>query len=122
MAMPDHKRVNCIDFIEFPASSPEALAQSKRFYAEVFGWSYKDWGDDYADTHSSGLASGLNADVSHQPRSALAVIYTNDLEATLEKVRARNGQVTKEIFSFPGGRRFHFQDPSGNELAVWSDR
>jgi predicted enzyme related to lactoylglutathione lyase len=120
--MPDHKRVNCIDYIEFPARNLENLAQSKRFYGEVFGWSYKDWGDDYADTQDSGLACGLNADASHRPRSALAVIYSNGLEATLEKVRAQKGRVTKEIFSFPGGRRFHFEDPSGNELAVWSDK
>ncbi len=119
--MAEPKRSNCIDFIEFPAR-PEDLQESKRFYREVFGWSYKDWGDDYSDTQGSGLASGLNADASHRPSHALAVIYTAELEVTLEKVRAQNCKITKEIFSFPGGRRFHFLDPSGNELAVWSDR
>ncbi len=120
--MNELKRNNGIDFIEFPAKDVAALKDTKSFYAEVFGWSYKDWGDDYSDTQSSGLASGINADARHRPNHALAVIYSTELEATLERVRAQNGKITKEIFSFPGGRRFHFIDPSGNELAVWSDR
>jgi uncharacterized protein len=119
--MPKKNRTNCFDFIEFPAKSIEGLHRSKIFYANVFGWSYKDWGDDYSDTENSGLGSGINADASHRPQYPLAVIYTTELEATRERVLAEKGTITRDIFSFPGGRRFHFSDPSGNELAVWSD-
>lgn len=87
----------------------------------MFGWSYQDWGVDDADTKSSGVSNGLNADADHRPRHALAVVNTRALESTLEKVRAQGGKVTREIVSFPGGRRFHFLDPAGNELAAWSD-
>ncbi|MBU0768570.1 MAG: VOC family protein [Proteobacteria bacterium] len=114
-------RINCFDFIEFPAKSIEDLNQSKAFYINVFSWSYKDWGDDYSDTKSSGLGSGINADPSHRPLYPLAVIYTTELEAVRAKVLAAKGKITRDIFSFPGGRRFHFSDPAGNELAVWSD-
>jgi predicted enzyme related to lactoylglutathione lyase len=117
----EHARANCFDFIECPAKSIDALNRSKDFYRSVFGWSYKDWGDDYADTQSSGLSSGINADPSHRSSYPLVVIYTADLEDVREKVVESKGIITREIFSFPGGRRFHFADPAGNELAVWSD-
>ena len=116
------ERVNCFDFIEFPAENVKCLNQAKDFYNKIFGWSYKDWGDDYSDTQSSGLSSGINADPSHRPSHPLAVIYTIDLDGVREKVVDSNGVITREIFSFPGGRRFHFTDPAGNELAVWSDK
>jgi uncharacterized protein len=119
--MEQKRCVNCIDFIEFPAKSVADLQQSKAFYTTVFGWSYSDWGDDYSDTKSSGLSSGINADPSHRPHSPLAVIYTTDLESVRKIILEAQGRITREIFSFPGGRRFHFTDPSGNELAVWSD-
>ena len=118
--MGKHKE-NCIDFIEFPANDIEGLAQSKRFFSEVFGWSYQDWGDDYSDTSGSGLGSGLNADPDHRPSMPLIVIYSSNLEDTRANVVAAGGKITRDIFSFPGGQRFHFKDPSGNELAAWSD-
>lgn len=120
--MTDINVENTITFIEFPASERNGLARVKSFYQSVFGWVYKDWGDDYADTGGSGLASGINADAAHRPEHALAVIYVGDLEAVREKVRSTEGTITREIFSFPGGRRFHFKDPAGNELGVWSDK
>ena len=116
------KKANQIDFIEFPADSVAAVAKAKTFYSEAFGWSFKDWGDDYADTSSSGVGSGFNADVAHRPTKPLAVIYALDLDAARSKVLAAGGKITKETFSFPGGKRFHFTDPCGNELAAWSDR
>jgi predicted enzyme related to lactoylglutathione lyase len=116
------QRENRFDFIEFPAENVGCLNKAKAFYQRVFGWSYKDWGDDYSDTQSSGLGSGINADPSHRPRYPLAVIYASDLEDLREKVVASGGIITRELFSFPGGRRFHFTDPAGNELAVWSDK
>lgn len=111
---------NCLDFIEFPAQDTNDLQLSKDFYKTVFGWSYKDWGDDYSDTKDSGMGSGLNADPSHRSRHPLAVIYTTDLESARAKIVSCKGKITRDIFLFPGGRRFNFEDPSGKELAVWS--
>ena len=116
------ERENHINFIEFPAKSIDDLQKSKDFYRTVFGWSYKDWGDDYSDTKESGLGSGINADPSHRSHHPLAVIYTANLESVLVQVASCNGKITRDIFTFPGGRRFNFEDPSGNELAVWSDK
>jgi len=116
------KKANHIDFVEFPAQSVAGVSKVKTFYSEAFGWSFKDWGDDYADTSSSGVGSGFNADPAHRPTKPLVVIYTPDLDAARSKVLAAGGRITKEIFSFPGGKRFHFTDPCGNELAAWSDR
>ena len=116
------KTSNQIDFIEFPAGSASDVQHVKRFYATTFGWKFKDWGDDYVDTTSSGLGSGFNADAAHRPQKPLAVIYAMDLQATLQAVIQSGGTISKGIFEFPGGKRFHFVDPAGNELAVWSDR
>lgn len=115
------RQSNHIDFVEFPVGSVAGLAAAKSFYGRVFGWSFEDWGDDYADTTGSGLGSGFNADPEHRSSRALVVIYSKDLELARSKVLAAGGKVTKDIFSFPGGRRFHFTDPASNELAVWSD-
>jgi len=116
------KHPNQIDFIEFPVSNPASVAKAKAFYAATFGWSFQDWGEDYADTASSGLGCGFNADPGHRPDQPLVVIYAADLTATRAKVIASGAKITKDIFSFPGGRRFHFQDPCGNTLAAWSDQ
>ena len=117
--MSDHHR---IDFLEFPAPEAPGVAAARAFYGQVFGWPFKDWGDDYIDTTGSGLGCGFNADPAHRPSQPLVVVYSEALEATLASVTAAGGVVTKEVFAFPGGRRFHFRDPAGNELAVWSDR
>lgn len=116
------RKSDTIDFVEFPAPDPGAVAAAKQFYTGVFGWEFSDWGDDYADTKSSGLASGFNADPAHRPRMPLVVIFTKDLAGARGRVVAAGGTITKEIFSFPGGQRFHFTHPCGNILAVWSDR
>lgn len=116
------KETNNIDFIEFPTRNVSELARSKRFYGEVFNWSFTNWGEDYIDTHSSGLGCGFNADAEHRPDNPLVVVYVSDLETAIMKIVAAGGQITRDIFSFPGGRRFHFKDPIGNELAVWSDQ
>jgi predicted enzyme related to lactoylglutathione lyase len=114
--MPTH---NQIDLIEFPVKSAEELKQTKEFFSNVFGWKYNDWGDDYSDTTDSGANSGVNADGGAS--MPLTVIYTADLEATKELVLKNGGKVIADIYSFPGGRRFHFTEPNGNELAVWSE-
>jgi predicted enzyme related to lactoylglutathione lyase len=115
-------KTNTIDFVEFPAKSVAEIGSAKAFYSEVFGWAFRDWGDDYIDTQSAGVGTGFNADSSHRPAKPLVVIYAADLDAALAKVTEAGGEVTREIFAFPGGRRFHFRDPLGNELAVWSNR
>jgi uncharacterized protein len=110
-------RNNRIDYVEFSAPTPEALAGARKFYGEAFGWEYKSWGPAYADTQSSGVASGIG--VSNQ--APLVVIYFADLEDARARVLAAGGVLVKDIFAFPGGRRFHFKDPAGNELAAWSE-
>ncbi|HVJ68104.1 MAG TPA: VOC family protein [Caulifigura sp.] len=112
---------NSINYIELPARNAAALATSKRFFTEAFGWTWKDWGDEYADTHSSGVNSGLNGTHQHRTAHPLVVLYVTNLEEARAKVIAAGGVITDDIFEFPGGRRFHFRDPSGNELGAWSE-
>jgi predicted enzyme related to lactoylglutathione lyase len=113
------KTPNHIDYIEFPATGIDELNKSKDFFSAVFGWTYQQWGDDYVDTQESGVSSGISAD--NPPSAPLAVIYVSDIEAAHDKVEKEGGMITKEIFDFPGGKRFHFKDPAGNELAAWSE-
>ena len=110
---------NQIELIEFPVKSPEQLKQTRYFFSTVFEWKYTDWGETYSDTTESGTSSGVNADKSAS--MPLTVIYSSDLEKTKELVVKNGGKVITEIYSFPGGRRFHFTEPNGNELAVWSE-
>lgn len=114
-------RENRINYVEFPAASNEAHVAAKKFYSEVFGWSYQSWGDDYSDTKSSGIASGINGAKDHQPAKPLVILFSSDLEAARERIIKAGGKISMDIFSFPGGRRFHYIDPSGSELGVWSD-
>lgn len=109
---------NRVDYVEFPVSN---MPEAKRFYATAFGWPFKDYGDDYAEFHDGRLTGGLTSHPD-RTRGPLVVLYAADLEASLTRVTAAGGTVVKPIFSFPGGRRFHFTDPAGNELAVWSDK
>ncbi len=114
------KKTGSIDYVELPARNLEA---SKAFFTEVFGWSFTDYGPDYS-AFASGLDGGFfRADkrVDADAGSALVVLYSAALEDTLAAVVRAGGDVKTTIFSFPGGRRFHFCDPSGNEFAVWSD-
>lgn len=111
---------NHIDHIEFSVGSPEELQKVTSFFTEAFGWQYKDWGGVYSDTQDSGVASGVNAsNVDGRQTMPLAVIYAEDLEAAKQRVTDAGDAVTQDIYEFPGGRRFHFTDPVGNELAVW---
>jgi len=114
-----HEKIN---YVEFPASD---IAATKRFFEEVFGWSFEDFGPEYAAFSNEGLDGGFYfADLQSKPEKggALIVFYSEDLEGTESKVLEGGGTVVKETFPFPGGRRFHFTEPSGNEFAVWSDR
>lgn len=107
---------NRIDYIEFPGTD---LPATRAFYETAFGWKFEDYGPEYTSFQDGRLAGGFAAGSSAKP---LVVIYSGNLEAAEQKVRAAGARIVREIFSFPGGRRFHFTDPSGNELAVWSDK
>jgi predicted enzyme related to lactoylglutathione lyase len=115
-------RENHVDYVEFPAPSAQAFADVKRFYGEVFGWSFQDWGQEYADSKGSGITTGFSAAAEHRPAGTLVVLFAADLEATRERVIKAGGEIARDVFSFPGGRRFEYIDPAGNRLGVWSDR
>ena len=107
-----------MDYIEFPATDVQG---AKAFYQEVFGWEFTDYGPDYTSFHDGRLAGGFRRMDEVSPGGVLVVLYAVDLEGARERVVEAGGAVTREIFSFPGGRRFHFTDPGGNEVAVWSE-
>jgi predicted enzyme related to lactoylglutathione lyase len=109
-----------IDYVELAAPD---LAASVAFYTEAFGWSFNDYGGAYAGIASpdgEGEVGGLNPDGKPGPGGALVLLYSDDLEASVESVRAAGGQVSRDPYAFPGGRRFYFRDPAGNELGVWT--
>jgi predicted enzyme related to lactoylglutathione lyase len=108
-----------IDYIEFPATD---IAKTRAFYTGLFGWKFTDYGPDYTSFADGRLAGGFFTKDTVTPGGALVVIFSSDLAGMQAKVQAAGGAITKEIFPFPGGRRFHFTDPSGNELGVWSDK
>lgn len=108
-----------IDYVELPAVD---LAAMKAFYGDAFGWTFEDWGPgpDYVSFSDAGLEGGFRPVESAPPRGgALVILLTDDLEAAEAAVTAAGGAIV-ERHEFPGGRRFHFTDPSGNELAVWT--
>jgi hypothetical protein len=116
--MNDHEKIN---YVEFPAKDIEA---TKRFFFTVFGWNFIDYGPEYAAFSDAGIDGGFfkaDLNVSTDNGSALVIIYSKDLEQTQAKIEDAGGSIIKPIFSFPGGRRFHFSDPNQNEYAVWSD-
>jgi len=110
---------NQITLLELPLKSATDLQKTKTFLTNVFNWTYTDYGDEYSDTTDSGTAFGLNA--TNSSTMPLTVIYSEDLEKTKELVIQNGGTIIVDTYSFPGGRRFHFTEPSGNELAVWSE-
>jgi hypothetical protein len=104
-----------IDYVEF--ASPE-LEKTQAFFSQAFGWDYVDYGPDYKDIQGAGLGGGIERG---DLRAPLIVLKSDDLEAMLKKVRSAGAEITKEIFDFPGGRRFQFTEPGGTEMAVWSE-
>ena len=110
-----------IDYVEFPAKNIEVV---KAFFTAAFGWSFVDYGPEYAAFSNQGIDGGFfKSDLSVLTKngSALIVFYSEELEKTQSKIENAGGTIIKPVFSFPGGRRFHFTDPNGNEYAVWSD-
>lgn len=109
---------NKLDYLEMPAA---VFGPTRSFYEQAFGWRFVDYGPDYAAFENAGLDGGLYANAEDAVLKPLPILYAADLEAAQARVESSGGTVVRAIFSFPGGRRFHFTDPSGNELAVWSE-
>lgn len=117
--MNEHEKIN---YVEFPSRNLEA---TKIFFTNAFGWSFVDYGPDYVAFSDEGLDGGFfKSDLvtSTENGSALIVFFSSELEETQAKIERAGGKILKPIFSFPGGRRFHFADPNGNEYAAWSDK
>jgi predicted enzyme related to lactoylglutathione lyase len=117
--MNEHEKIN---YIEFATTYMET---TKDFFTQVFGWSFTDYGPDYTAFSNAGIEGGFykaELAASYEKGSVLIVFYSNNLEQTQAKIEDAGGAIVKQIFSFPGGRRFHFTEPSGNEFAVWSDK
>ncbi|MGH7541987.1 MAG: VOC family protein [Gemmatimonadota bacterium] len=110
---------HAIDYVEFTVQD---LAEAKRFYSSAFRWAFNDYGLDYAGIQGPDReVGGLRRSEESRGGGPLVVLYSEDLEASLAAVRSAGGSIVQEPLSFPGGRRFHFVDPSGNELAVWAE-
>ncbi len=117
--MNEHEKIN---YVELPAKDLQA---TKVFFNKVFDWSFLDYGPEYIAFSNEGLNGGFyKSDLSSSTTngSALIVFYSNDLKSTQSKIVNADGSMIKPIFEFPGGHRFHFSDPNGNEFAVWSDK
>ena len=110
---------NQINYIEFKAKN---LKEIKEFYSKCFNWSFKDFGSNYTAFSESGLYGGFEKTDKEIINGALVVLYHNNLSEIKDIVIKNGGKISKDIFSFPGGSRFHFIDPAGNELAIWSDK
>jgi predicted enzyme related to lactoylglutathione lyase len=108
-----------IDYVELPSASAHELTRG--FYAKAFGWAFTDWGPTYSATTNGTTDLGLQGDPAVALAAPLPVIRVEDLEGAFDAVNKAGGTIAKPIFSFPGGRRFHFIDPAGSELAVWSE-
>ncbi len=111
-----------IDYIEFTVTD---MAEAQRFYAAAFDWKFTDYGPEYAGIQGQEPgreAGGFRLDTEKSAGGPLVILYSHDLDASVSRVRDAGGTIVTDPFPFPGGRRFHFQDPSGNELAVWSEK
>ena len=111
---------NSINYIELPMLK---TAETKEFYAHVFGWEFTDWGPSYVSFAGAGIDGGFNGmgDAAITAPGVLVVLYADDLVKKLAEVTDAGGEIKKPIYDIPGGKRFHFLDPNGNELAVWSE-
>ena len=111
-----------INYLELPS---KALPATKIFFETVFGWVFEDYGPEYSSFSEAGIVGGFFQSPKHSSTengAVLIIFYSADLEATKAKIENAGGTIIKPTFSFPGGRRFHFTEPSGNEFAVWSDQ
>lgn len=110
---------NTINYIEFPLTDPAA---TKKFYTTVFGWAFQEWGPNYLSFSGAGIDGGFNGEdkTPVQNPGVLVILFSDDLDASLTEVEKAGATIVRDIYSFPGGRRFHFSDPNGNELAIWA--
>jgi len=111
-----------INYIEFPANDLDAV---QAFYEDAFGWNFTDYGPEYRAFSDDNLGGGFYKSPKHSATengAALVVLYARNLKAAQDRVIKVGGTIVTEIFDFPGGQRFQFADPSGNQLAVWSDK
>ena len=117
MAKPQEDRR--IDYIEFAVSD---IARSKAFYGAAFGWSFTDYGPDYCEFSDGHMKGGFDATGSSSRATGgpLVILYGDDLDNIRGSIETAGGNIVKPVYEFPGGRRFHFTDPDGYELAVWS--
>lgn len=110
---------NRIDYVEIPVTN---LKKASDFFSAMFGWTFQQWGDDYMSFSDGRLEGGFRRSEEPAPATGiLAVFYSTDLERDVERVKELGAAISENIFSFPGGRRFHFTDPTGNEYAIWSE-
>jgi predicted enzyme related to lactoylglutathione lyase len=109
---------NHINYVEFKAMN---LGEIKRFYSAAFAWKFADYGPNYIAFSESGLQGGFERSKTKVTKGVLVILYHSNLTKVKERIIEAGGKIVKDIFSFPGGRRFHFEDPAGNELAVWSE-
>lgn len=117
--MSKHETIN---YLEFPAIN---IPATKKFFEEVFNWTFQDYGDEYTAFTEDRLEGGFyqsDKKSDTENGATLVIFYSDDLESTQNKIKKAGGRIIKPIFAFPGGQRFHFTEPSGNELAVWSDK
>ncbi len=107
-----------VDYFELAGGD---LAATRTFYGKAFGWTFVDYGPSYAAVDNAGLDGGFQSDATEQSAAPLVILYAADLDAMAVRVAAAGGVIVRPIYAFPGGRRFHFRDPAGSELAVWSE-
>jgi uncharacterized protein len=117
MAKPGNDRR--IDNIEFAVSD---IARSREFYGKAFGWTFKDYGPAYCEFSDGRLTGGLAKGSPAGSGGPLVILYADDLAEAQRRLEDAGARIVKPVFAFPGGRRFHFLDPDGYELAVWSDK
>lgn len=107
-----------IDYVEFAS---DEIAATTGFFAKAFGWTYADYGPTYQAFTNAGIDGGIDGEKSSETRPPLVILRADDIEAAQASVEQAGGVIVEPIFSFPGGRRFHFREPGGNEMAVWSE-
>ncbi len=110
---------NHINYLELKAKDLKVI---KKFYSKTFGWTFTDYGPTYTSFSESGLDGGFEQSNDKVVNGVLVVLYHSDLAKIMKKITESGGTISKDIFTFPGGRRFHFLDPAGNELAIWTDQ
>lgn len=116
------KKQGAIDYVEFPVRD---MSATKKFFSAVFGWTFSDYGDEYSCFHGAGIDGGIYKSamvVNADNGSPLLVFYDPDLDVVMARIKQSGGNIKRPVYSFPGGQRFHFTDPSGNEYSVWSDK